>query len=220
MGKPDQPRDDKGQWTSRGGGTILGVAVLVFALGGGVVPGIGGGAGAAGSGGSSVSGSGARVQGDNSTSARGKARDRSTARTTARLVKKGLRVRDRQVDASTDCVAHSYGQVQDFFRTRPCTALFRALLEVRDGGSNVALVAVAWVDMPDADQARALQQLMDRDGTGNVTELSRENGGQRFSGDYYRSAREDTTVVNVQAEPVGRTRAAVTLARTAADNTL
>jgi hypothetical protein len=61
---------------------------------------------------------------------------------------------------------------------------------------------------------------MDRDGTGNVTELSRERGGQRFSGDYYRSAREDTTVVNVQAEPVGRTRAALQLAKLAADNTL
>jgi hypothetical protein len=117
-------------------------------------------------------------------------------------------------------VAHSYGQAQIFFRAHPCTALFRALLEVRDGRSYVALVAVAWVDMPSTEDARRLQQLVDRDGTGNVTELSRERGGQRFSGDYYRSARDDTTFVNVQAEPVGRARAAVELAISAANNTL
>lgn len=150
----------------------------------------------------------------------GKAQDRSTARATTRLIRKGLRVRERGVDSVTDCVAHSYGQVQDFFRANPCTALFRALLEIRDNRGNVAILAVAWVDMPDADKARELQQLMDRGGTGNITELSRERGGQRFSGDYYRSAREDATVVNVQAEPVGRARAALELARVATDATL
>lgn len=91
----------------------------------------------------------------------GKAQDRSTARATTRLIRKGLRVRERGVDSVTDCVAHSYGQVQDFFRANPCTALFRALLEIRDA-----------------------------------------------------------TVVNVQAEPVGRARAALELARVATDATL
>jgi hypothetical protein len=108
--------------------------------------------------------------------------------------------------------------VQDFFQTHPCTALFRALLEVRDGRSNVALVAIAWVDMPDANQAQQLQHLMDQFGTGNITELSRENGGQRFSGQYYRSARDDTTVVNVQAEPVGTAGEAINLARRTVDS--
>lgn len=219
MGKPDQPRGPDGRWIPRGGGTLLAAVALVVALATG--GGLGAGADAAGSagGGSSV-GSGARAPGGNSSSARGKARDRSTARTTTRLVREGLRVRERGVDADTDCVAHSYGQVQDFFRAHPCTALFRTLLEVRDNRSNVALVAVAWVDMPDPGQARQLQQLMDRDGTGNITELSREDGGQRFSGDYYHSVREDTTVVNVQAEPVGRTRAALALAKLTADTAL
>ena len=117
-------------------------------------------------------------------------------------------------------MSHSYGEVQDFFRTHPCAALFRALLEVRDGRSNVALVAIAWVDMPDADQAQQLQSLMDEFGTGNITELSRENGGQRFSGQYYRSAREDTTVVNVQAEPVGVRGEAIDLAKRAVDSAI
>lgn len=214
----EQPRDDRGRWVSRGGGTIAAAAVLALGLAG-----VGGlGAGAAGSAGTSSSvGSGARARsGSDGSSARGKARDHSTARTTARLIREGLKVRERDVDASTDCVTHSYGQVQDFFRAYPCTALFRALLEVHDNHGAVALVAVAWVDMPETDQALKLQQLMDRYGTGNITELSRETGGQRFSGKYYRSAREDDTVVNVQAEPVGRTHTALALAQLAADHTL
>lgn len=212
MADPDQPRGPDGRWVSRGGGGLA-AAVLVLALVG--VAGVGAGADTAGAGASTVD-SGSRTQGG-SNSARGRARDRSTVRTTARLVKEGLRVRERGVDASTNCVAHSYGDVQDFFRAHPCTALFRALFEVSDKRGGVALVAVAWVDMPDTDRARDLRVLMDRYGTGNVTELSRERGGQRFSGEFYRSSREDSTVVNVQAEPVGRTRTALTLARVAAD---
>jgi hypothetical protein len=158
------------------------------------------------------------TRGDGSGEERGKAKDRSTARVTARLIRKGLRVDKPAVHGDTDCVAHSYGQVQDFFRTHPCTALFRALLDVRDKRGNLAILAVAWVDMPDPEQARQLQQLLDRGGTGNVTELSRERGGQRFSGDYYRSTREGNTVINVQAEPVGRARAALALAELAASN--
>lgn len=110
---------------------------------------------------------------------------------------------------AVDCVAHSYGQVRGFFRAHPCKALFGALFEVRDSRDNIAVLAVAWVDMPDADQRRQPGQLMDRRGTGNIIELSRERGGQRFSGGYYHSARDGTTMVNVQvwADPghdVGR----------------
>ena len=47
-------------------------------------------------------------------------------------------------------------------------------------------------------------------GTGNITELNRELEGYRyrnvrFTGEHYASRREDNTVVNAQAEPVGRT---------------
>ena len=213
VGKSDQPRGNDGRWTSRGGGTLVAAIALALAVAGGAV-GVGTGVVGGGS-----SGSLARAQGGD-VAARGKAKDRSTVRATTRLVRQGLDVRERDIDAGTDCAAHSYGQVQVFFRAHPCTALFRALLEVRGQGGNVALVAVAWVDMPDAGEAAQLKALLDGSGTGNVTELSREAGRQQFSGDYYRSARDDTTVVNVQAEPVGRTRGALALARLAADNAL
>ena len=103
-----------------------------------------------------------------------------------------------------------------FFGRQPCTALYRALFEVRDGRVTV-VVAVAWVDMPDADQARRLQQLVDRNGTGNLTELTKEGRRPRsveWTGQHYTSARDDVTFVNAQAEPVGSTARAVGLART------
>ncbi len=73
-------------------------------------------------------------------------------------------------------------------------------------------MAVAWVEVPDVAQAVEFQQLVDRSGTGNITELSRERGRYRnirFDGERYASRREDSTVVNAQVQPVGRgTRAA------------
>jgi hypothetical protein len=218
VGKPDQPRDpDTGRWIPRGQGMWVVAIALGVALAAGAGPGVAVGALAGAAGSSSASGSfgSARAQGTNSTSARGKAQDRSSARVATRMARKGLRVREHGIDADSDCVAHSYGQVQDFFRTHPCKALFRAMLDVRNNRSNIAVVAVAWVDMPDADQAQQLQQLIDRGGTGNITELSRERGGQRFTGDYCSTVRDDTTVVDVQAEPVGRAHAAIELAKAA-----
>jgi hypothetical protein len=118
------------------------------------------------------------------------------------LEQRGLRVHQQRTSFSTDCAGHSYGEVQQFFREHPCSALFRALYEIRDGKAGVVLVAVAWVDMPDA----AYQRLVDRPGTGNITELSREQPRYRkvnFARQHYASTRNDVTVINAQAEPIG-----------------
>jgi hypothetical protein len=63
-------------------------------------------------------------------------------------------------------------------------------------------------------QARKFEDLVDRDGTGNITELSRETGRDqvRFTGDHYASIRGDTTVINTQAQPVRRSGAMADLA--------
>jgi hypothetical protein len=147
-----------------------------------------------------------------------RARAKSTARVVQRLRSRGLRVSERGTDADGNCATHSYGQVQEFLVRQPCTALYRALFEVRDGQIAV-IVAVAWVDMPDEGQARRLQQLVDRHGTGNLTELTKEGKGSRavrWTGEHYTSARDGVTFVNAQAEPVGRTARAIGLARTVA----
>jgi hypothetical protein len=78
------------------------------------------------------------------------------------------------------------------------------------------LIAVAWVDMPDEAQAVAFQRLVDIHGTGNITELSQEQRRYRqvrFAGYHYASVRDGVTVVNAQAEPLGRTAGAAGLAR-------
>ncbi|MFC4943951.1 hypothetical protein [Pseudonocardia sp. GCM10023141] len=136
-------------------------------------------------------------------------------RPAVRLEAKGLRVQQRLSSDSDDCFGHSYGQVQEYFRSHPCSALFRVLFEVSDRPGNMVLVAVAWVDMPDEAQASELRRLMDRDGTGNVTELSRESGKYRdvrFTGDFYRSTLDGVTVINAAAEPTSRAASAVDLA--------
>ena len=127
----------------------------------------------------------------------------------------GLRVRPHLEVADTDCAAHSYGEVQKWFREHPCEALFRTLLEVRNHRDALVLVAVAWVDMPSTAQAVALKRLVDRPGSGNITELSREGGryrNVRFTGMSYASRIIDNTVINAQAEPVGGGALAVELA--------
>jgi hypothetical protein len=205
MGKPDQPRDRRGRWVSRGGGTVVAAIALALGL-------------ASGTGLTSASGVGSGTSGayrqQDATKSR-QARDRDSAQLLSRLVRQGLRVEQRFSSDDSDCVAHSYGLVREFFRDNPCSALFRALFEIQDKRGNVVLVAVAWVDMPDAPQARTFKDLVDRDGTGNVTELSRERGpyqNVRFSGDHYTSIREDATVINTQAQPVRRSRTADALA--------
>jgi hypothetical protein len=50
-------------------------------------------------------------------------------------------------------------------------------------------------------------QLLDADGTGNMTELTRERGryrSVRYTGDAHASGRDGTVPVNAQAQPVAR----------------
>jgi len=165
--------------------------------------------------GSVVGGSGVSASAELGVRVNAKARDRSSRSVVRRLERVGLRVRPQFEVADGGCVAHSYGEVQRWFREHPCDALFRALFEVRDRHGGLVLLAVAWVDMPDEAQAVELKHLIDRHGTGNVTELSRERGryrNVRFTGEHYASRREDTTVVNAQAQPVGRGARAADLA--------
>jgi hypothetical protein len=214
----DQPRDKQGRWTKRSGGFLVSLAlVLGFAAAGGSAAGAGGAASAVSAAERSVGGTQAR-----GSRSKGRAQDRSTARVVQRLKSRGLRVNERGVDASHDCVAHSYGQVQQFFRQHPCTAVYRALLEVHDRQATV-LLAVAWVDMPDEAQALQYKRLVDRHGTGNITELTKEGGPYarvQWTGNHYASTIDGATVVNVQAEPVGRTAQLTRLAEVAAQTTV
>ena len=142
MGKPDQPRNPDGTWKARNSWGLAGLLALTVANGAGA-DGVGAGAATGGAGGGTSAGRSA-----SGTQTKARARDRSTLRTIRRLESRGLQVTQRDVDADDDCAANRYGQVQDFFQQSPCTAVYRGLFEVRSARAT-ALVAVAWVDMPD-----------------------------------------------------------------------
>lgn len=130
----------------------------------------------------------------------------------------GLQVADMSTASDDDCAAHAYGAVADFFADHPCTGLERAWYEVHDGDGS-AVLAVAWVDMPDAAAATDLQELVDRPGTGNVTELTKDDGPHgdvRYSGWYYRSGRDGDEFHSVQAEPLSSAESSRDVARRAA----
>lgn len=131
-----------------------------------------------------------------------------------RLLKQGFRIAGRETDDATDCVGHSYGTMPDYFRRQPCVALHRAFFEVRDAKGDIVLVAASWVQMPDDDSARELKTKLDTNGTGNLTELSRDKGKYkrvRFTGDAYASRLDGTVVTNAQAQPVLRGKAGLVL---------
>jgi hypothetical protein len=105
----------------------------------------------------------------------------------------------------SNCASHSYGKVQDFFRSNPCKWLARAYIVVREHNQGLALVAISWVDMPTLSLAMKYKHMVDAPGTGNITELSRESGAYRnviFNGNDYLSGIIGTSVWNVQVQPI------------------
>lgn len=79
-------------------------------------------------------------------------------------------VRENANDSS--CAEHSTGQVRAFFGGTPCAELVRSLYTTTappDGGK--VLVSVSVVQMPDAETAAKLKNLVDANGTGNVRDL-------------------------------------------------
>lgn len=204
MGNPNQPRDKRGRWTKGGGFTLA--AVVTASIG---VAAVGGGA-------SGTSASGSGKGGPRSSSSQAKAANRDVARLVRRLQNSDLRVEPIATSADQDCAANSYGRIRVYFSDHPCSALFRVLLRVTDRNRAVAVVAVATVDMPDSSQAGTVKSTVDDYGTGNITELrSRRVPAVDWTGRHYVSELDDTTVVNAQAEPIGRTAAATALAELA-----
>jgi hypothetical protein len=98
-----------------------------------------------------------------------------------------------------DCVGNSYGQTQAFLRSSPCVGVRRALLDVRGPGPGEALVAVSWVHMRSAWAAAALKVVLDRSDSGNINSL---NPTVPFTGQYYASRVDGSTVVNADAHPL------------------
>lgn len=106
-----------------------------------------------------------------------------------------------------NCAQNSYGQAHKFFMSHPCKWLARVFLALDAAGHPVALVAISWVDMSNTVQADQYKHLVDTQGTGNITELSRIEGPYqtvRYSGKYYASGRYGTAVWNSEVQPISQ----------------
>jgi hypothetical protein len=113
----------------------------------------------------------------------------------------GYRLEAARVDAT--CVGHGYGEVGDFFAGTDCTGLARALYSAQFDGRPV-VVSVSRVRMADTAAACSLQQLTDRNGTGNVSDLLREGvrytgSPDKLSGAEYASAISGSSVTIVES---------------------
>jgi hypothetical protein len=76
-------------------------------------------------------------------------------------------------DDQTNCAAHSYGQVQQFFAKTPCLSVHRVLATTNQAGRNV-VVASYVITFKDQGQAKRFNALVTSDGTGNISDLLRE----------------------------------------------
>ncbi|HEV7789616.1 MAG TPA: hypothetical protein VGP05_11450 [Pseudonocardia sp.] len=124
---------------------------------------------------------------------------------TARLRGVGYRVTTAGSADGTDCAANAYGQSRAYLGAHRCLGLHRALLEVQGQRGGSALLALAWVGMADETGAAGLKTELDRPGSGNIVELSKEDDRYRnvaFNGIYYASARQAATVVTAEAQPI------------------
>ena len=125
--------------------------------------------------------------------------------TVSALLKSGYKSVSFAAESDSTCGPHSYYAVHDFFEAHPCKWLVRAYLAVHKGNQPLVLVAISWVGMPNISLAKAYKKKVDKWGTGNITELSRDTGSYQkiaYNGKHYLSGIDGTAVWNVQVQPI------------------
>lgn len=185
--RPINGKKGRGGLVAAAGATAL--AVTAVAGGGGATGGV-----------SSVAGEQVSVRVSNAKqAARNGQSDKAWQRMRLRVSKQ------RSSDHQLDCVLHSFGQVQEFFINHRCRSLTRALIPLADEQGNTAVVSVAWVQTRRTRDARALNRLDYRDGTGDITALGNSAlaaQGVSFTGEHYASSAKGTLFVRAEAAPV------------------
>lgn len=132
--------------------------------------------------------------------ARGK---QKSSRTQRNLAARGLRSSLETEQDSDTCADDARGHVREFLETHPCEAVYRALFQVHRG-DVAAVVAVAWIEMAELDDATELKALVDRPGTGNVDQLPLPRGQQVIARaePAYASRQDGRLVTTVEVQPV------------------
>jgi hypothetical protein len=110
------------------------------------------------------------------------------------------------IESDSNCQQHSYGLVKGFFTSHPCEWVTRAYMAIHYGNVGEVLVALSWVGMPDSSLAAEYKSLVDKGGTGNITELSHDTGPYKsvqYNGQFYTSGLDGSSAWNVELQPVG-----------------
>jgi hypothetical protein len=174
------------------------LAVGVFATSGGAVP-LSGGAAAGSSAGSSSSVQLRARKSEGQKSARKGDVDGAWQRL-------GVRQLRRTARQQAECLAVSYGEVQEFFTRNRCRSLDRVLFAVGDDAGNTAVVSVVWVGLAGTGDARDFQAVIDVHGSGDIRPLGSpllDLAEIPFTGLRYGSDRDGTTVTVAEAENAG-----------------
>ncbi len=105
----------------------------------------------------------------------------------------------------SDCVAHSYGKAKQFLSKTRCQRLTRTLYTTTADGVEV-FSSVSAVRMADASAAAGLEQLTDRNNTGNITDLVKDGvtapgAPKELAGGGYASSRDGRLVTIVESKP-------------------
>jgi hypothetical protein len=114
-----------------------------------------------------------------------------------------MRTLKKAMKQDLQCVAHSFGQVREFFVRNPCKSMDRVLYGIGDGRGNTVVISVAWVGFRTRGDARAFRDLNDVHGTGDVAPLAStllELANIRFTGHHYQSRLDGGTVVIAETE--------------------
>lgn len=109
----------------------------------------------------------------------------------------------------SDCAAHATRQTQAFLKATPCLQLTRAFYTTKLPDGRIVYSSVSVVKMRNADEAKQLKELTEKDGTGNIKDLVLDkavsvpplttlaNGG-------YASEQRDQEVVIVESDSPSR----------------
>lgn len=194
---PDQPRDERGRWTNKAAGGVIGAALVA-----GLMAAAGGGDTAA-SVGAALDAAQSQGAADAETAkSRQAAKQGNEAEAWQRMALKKLR---KDVERDLRCVVQSYGQVQQLFLSHPCDQLHQRLFALGDARGDAIVVSIMWVKMPSSGDATQLKDLEDTYGSGDVRPFGSELldlGGVHFTGKHYASRQDGSLVVIAETEPV------------------
>lgn len=115
----------------------------------------------------------------------------------------GMRERRRTPTQQAECIASSFGQVQEYFLNHRCTSMDQILIALDDDAGNTALISVVWTSFGTTRDADRFKRLMDKHGTGDIRPLPAELLAlppTTFHGHNYGSDQDRTTITTAEAE--------------------